>query len=84
MTNDMMKSIDNNEMASLVLLDLSAVFDTVDHDILIKRLHMDFGISGNVLKWLTSYLTGRTFAVIIGTKEGEKRYFIMVYLKGLS
>ena len=71
-TNDMMTSIENNNMVSLVLLDLSAAFDTVDHKILIDRLHKDFGISGNVLKWLISYLTGRTFAVIIGSNEGDK------------
>ena len=73
MTNDMITSIENNNMVSLVLLDLSAAFDTVDHDILINRLHVDFGISGNVLKWLMSYLTGRTFAVIIGSNEGDSK-----------
>ena len=45
MTNDMITSIENNNMVSLVLLDLSAAFDTVDHDILINRLHVDFGLS---------------------------------------
>ena len=73
MTNDTMTSIENNNMVSLVLLDLSAAFDTIDHDILVNRLNMDFGISGNVLKWLISYLTGRTFAVIIGSNEGDSK-----------
>ena len=38
--SDMLKSVDGGEMASLVLFDLSATFDTVDHDILFSRLQI--------------------------------------------
>ena len=48
----------------LGLLDLSAAFDTVDHDILLRRLATSFGISGLTLKWISSFLTGRTQAVV--------------------
>jgi len=40
------------------LLDLSAVFYTVDHSILIERLRLTFGVVDSALHWMTSYLTG--------------------------
>jgi hypothetical protein len=48
-----------------VLLDLSAAFDTVDHEILLDRLANRFGISGNALAWVKSYLTERCESVVI-------------------
>ena len=47
------------------MLDLSAAFDTVDHVRLLDKLKNNFNITGNALKWLTSYLANRTFAVSI-------------------
>ena len=48
-------------------LDLNAMFDTIDHAVLLKRLNCSFDISGTVYSWLQSYLTGRTKSVRIGT-----------------
>jgi len=44
----------------LSLLDLSDRFDTVDHHIFLQWLRTSYGLNGVVIKWLTSYLTGRT------------------------
>ena len=63
--NDMMQSMDSCRGVLLVLLDLSSVFDTLDHDILLKRLH-DIGVRHTALEWFKSYLDERTFTVKIG------------------
>ena len=63
---DILKAMDNQEVACLVLLDLSAAFDTIDHKILLERLENYFGITGTALRWIKSYLTNQSQRVIIG------------------
>jgi len=62
----MLLAADSGQVTSLCLLDLSAVFDTVDHDLLLLHLERQFGIRGVVLQWFRSYLHGRTYRVIYG------------------
>ena len=63
---DILRAMDNQEVVCLVLLDLSAAFNTVNHEILIARLRDRFGIGGTALKWFRSYLSGRSQHVAIG------------------
>ena len=55
---DIIQALDNQEMACLILLDLSVAFDTIDHDILLNRLKSRFAVTGVALKWLGSYFKG--------------------------
>ena len=50
--NDILSAFDAGSSASLLMLDLSAAFDTIDHDILLSRLCNVYGITGNALDWL--------------------------------
>ena len=58
--NDIVYAVDQCHVAALVLLDLSAVFDTVDHSTVLYLLQSRFSISGQCLAWSQSYLYGRT------------------------
>ena len=55
--NDILGAIDNNESVTLLLFDLSAAFDTVDHSILLSRLRDRFGVNGTTVAWFESDLT---------------------------
>ena len=57
--NDIMRAIDEHRSVVLLLLDLSAAFDTVDHYILLERLTSCFGIKNSALTWFASYLQNR-------------------------
>ena len=61
--NDFLRNMDRRKVTALVLLDLSAAFDTIDHSILIDRLSTWFGICGKPLSWFKSYLHGRSQSI---------------------
>jgi exonuclease III len=63
--NDTLVAIDDKKCVMLILLDLSAAFDTVEHSLLLQRLEKAFGITGDALTWLTSYFHNRYQSVQI-------------------
>uniref|UniRef100_A0A3Q3N5J5 Reverse transcriptase domain-containing protein n=1 Tax=Mastacembelus armatus TaxID=205130 RepID=A0A3Q3N5J5_9TELE len=70
--NDLHLNNDESKTSVLVLLDLSAAFDTVDHDVLLDRLEAWMGVTGSVLNWLKSYLQDRDYFVSLGNYESER------------
>ena len=63
---NVIRALVNQEVACLILLDLSVAFNTIDHDILLSRLKSRFAVTSATLKWVGSYLMDRTQAIEIG------------------
>ncbi len=70
--NDIHLNSDTGTISLLVLLDLSAAFDTVDHNILLQRLENCVELSGMVHKWFRSYLEGRGYYMRIGEHKSKQ------------
>ena len=69
--NDLVRAVDEKHTAALVLLDLSAAFDTVDHATLLAVLQRRFGVHGLALQWFTSYLSDRTQVFCMNGTESQ-------------
>ena len=61
----LLKVKNDSKVTLLALLDLSAAFDTVRHDILLDRLKSRLGVTDQALNWFTSYLSDRTKRVAV-------------------
>jgi hypothetical protein len=70
--NDILNAIDHKNCVMLVLLDLSAAFDTVEHSVLFQRLEEDLGVTGDVLQWFKSYFCDRYQSVQINGTSSKK------------
>ena len=66
LVNDILWAMGNQQVTVVMALDLSAAFDTVDHDILLNVLKHNFGLEDTVLNWFDSYLYPRSCKVSIG------------------
>ena len=71
LTEDVRNALDNSEFSAGVFIDLQKAFDTVDHNILIKKLE-HYGIRGTCNNWFRSYLTERKQYVSINGFQSEK------------
>ncbi len=79
-TNDIMMNMNRQHVTLLVMLDLSSAVDTVDHDILLRRLNHEFGIKGRVLEWFTSYLSKRSQFISV---NGGRSRLLMCHVESL-
>ena len=64
--------MNSQEVTLLVMLDLSAAFDTVNHGILISRLREEVGVSGLALGWFRSYVQNRAQRVVVDETFSER------------
>ena len=69
--NDVLLTIDRGNGVIVVLLDLSAAFDTIDHKVLIERLGERIGITGKALDWFRSYLSDRFQSIHLNGKSSK-------------
>ena len=74
LTQEIYSAIDNRSHFLAAIIDVKKAFDCVNHNILIKKLEQ-FGIRGNPLNWLKSYLADRKCFVEIGTHKSKTRTF---------
>ena len=74
--NDLLLAPDDGKVSVLTLLDLSAAFDTIDHNILLHRLEHAFGIMGTALSWIRSYLSDRDQTVVVNGLKYEPFYLL--------
>jgi len=69
--NDALMAADNGIVTLVVLLDYSAAFDTVDHSIMLDLLERRCGLTDDALRWRTSYLHCRSYAIVSGGATSE-------------
>ena len=70
-TNDIRTNLNSKKPTILVLLDLSAAFDTVDHTILTDTLKDWVGLNGPVLNWFRTYLSNRDYFIMLGEHKSS-------------
>ena len=70
--SDIVNNINNKQVTPLVMLDLSAAFDTVSFNILSDIFQNRFNITGNVLTWFETYLRNREQRVVINNAISDR------------
>ena len=74
LVNDLLWSMERKETTAVAVIDLSATFDMVDHNILIDLLHETFRIGDKALRWFQSHLKNRYCKVKIGKDYLERKF----------
>ncbi|XP_071496828.1 uncharacterized protein [Diadema antillarum] len=72
--DDILRAVDNKKAAIVLLLDLSAAFDTIDHEVLFHRLQQDFIVSATAPEWFRSYLHCRRQSVNIDGSVSKEAF----------
>lgn len=70
---DIERAAGNGMCTVLLVMDISAAFDAVNHLILCRRIESDFGVTGTALSWLRSFVSDRSQYVAVGSVKSETR-----------
>ena len=70
-THELLKERDAGKQVDVIILDFAKAFDTVPHKRLLGKLEF-YGISGDVLRWIASFLTSRKQSVVVDGKRSEE------------
>ena len=73
LVNNILWNMESMNLTAVAFCDLSAAFDTVDHDLLLDVLKKEYGIAGEALEWYDSYLRPRDFQVCINNDFSDKQ-----------
>ena len=68
-----LNNMEAGQISALVLMDLSAAFDTVNHTLLLKTFEIFYGVTVEALSWITPFLSGRSFCVTVNTKLSSNK-----------
>ena len=74
--NEVHLSLLRGESTTSILLELLAVFDTIDHSTLLSCIQTWFGVGGSILKWFTSYLSEHCQSIKIGSTLSDLCKFL--------
>ena len=69
--NNLLNAMNEDKISILLLLDLSAVFDTINHQIILSRLETVFGIRSTALRWFWLYLLDRNQCVVVNNSASS-------------
>ena len=69
--DDILRAIENQKVTCLILLDLSAAFDTVSHLLLLNRHRHHFSIQGTVLRWFKNYMTDHSQKIVLHNSNNK-------------
>ena len=82
MCDNWLEKMDNGELTGLISIDIRKVFDSIDHKILLRKMHEHFGIQGLKLKWFQSYLTKRSQVCVVNGHTSSTKEIVCGVPKG--
>ena len=71
--DDVLRGFDENQATVIIFLDLSAAFDTLNHEKLLQILETELGITGVALQWFKSFLVNRTVRVKVNDQYSDSK-----------